>query len=171
MLIGSTTKMSYFLFKQVLLCYWCIVDGSFQNHTRSSFTMPCWVILYWKIFVCQYFWKPSGPFKLNFFLSKKTTFCHSLALMVWYWWSYSSCFSLCFTVNLRWWILFLCLIFLLFKCLLIVPVLQGASTWDFNIFDVGKVCFLLLFYLVNIFLTCQLVFLCNTYLDRSNNCR
>ena len=36
---------------------------------------------------------------------------------------------------------FLMLIFSLFKCLLIVLVLQGASTRDFNIFDVDKVFF------------------------------
>ena len=113
---------------------------------RSSSTMICRVILFWKIFVCQYFWKPSGPSKLNFLSSEKTTFRHSLALVIWNWWTYSYRFSLCFIVNIRQWILFLCFMFSLFKCLLIVLVLQGASIRDFKIFDVDKVFF---FYFVD----------------------
>ena len=74
-----------------------------------------------KFFACQYFWKLSGPSKLNFFLFEKTNFRYSLALMVWYWRAYSSRLSLCVIVNLGQWILFL--IFSLFKCLLIVLVL------------------------------------------------
>ena len=61
--------------------------------------------------------------------------------MAWYWRAYSSRFSLCFIVNLGRWILFFCLIFSLFKSLLIILVMQGASTRDFNIFDVDKVFF------------------------------
>ena len=111
------------------------------DRKRSSSTMPCCVIPFWKFFACQYFWKPCGLSKLNFFSSEKTTFRHSLALMVWYRRAYSSRFSLCFIVNLGRWILFLCLIFSLFKCLLIVLVLRGVSTRDFNIFDVDEVFF------------------------------
>ena len=90
--------------------------------------MPCWVILFWKFFfVSQYFWKPPGSSKLNFFSSEKTTFRHSLALMVWNLRAYSSRFYLCFKVNLGRWIIFLCLIFSLFKYLRIVLVLQEIS--------------------------------------------
>ena len=64
-----------------------------------------------------------------------------LPLMVWYWWAYSSRFSLCFIVNFGRRILFLRLIFSLFKCLLIVLVLQGESTRYFNIFYVNEVFF------------------------------
>ena len=99
---------------------------------RSQEILLHCVLLSNSLLVCQYFWKPSRWSKLNFFSSEKTTFCHSLALMVWYWWSYFSHSSLCFIVNLKRWILFLCLFFSLFKCLLIVLVLQGASTRDFN---------------------------------------
>ena len=74
--------------------------------------------------------------KLNFFSSEKTTFRHYLAHIVWYWRAYSSCFSWWFFVNLGRWNIFLCLIFSLFKCLISVLVLQGASTRDFTIFDV-----------------------------------
>ena len=177
-------KKSYFLFKQVFLCYWCIIllKNPFSPHRRcpscardksfSIFTICCF---FWpltncissfpkdekplsapttdhkkfssqKFFACQYFWKPSGPSKLNFF-AFKTTFHHSLALRVWYRRAYPSHFTLCFIVNLGQWILFLCLIFSLFKCLLIVLVLKGVFTRDFNIFDVDKVCFF--FYFMN----------------------
>ena len=50
-------------------------------------------------------------------------------------------FSLCFIVKLRRWILLLCLICSLFKCLQIALVLQRASIRDFDIFDVVKVFF------------------------------
>ena len=148
-----------------------------HDHKRSSSTMPCWVILFWEMFVCQYLWKSSGPSKLNFFSSEKITFRYSLALIVWYRQAYSSCFSLCFIVNLGWWILFLCLIFSLLKCFLIFLLSQGASIRDFIIFDVDEVCFFLLreqffsWIVVIIFLACQPGFLFHTYLDFSNNCR
>ena len=146
------------------------------HHKRSSSTMTCWLILLWKIFfACQYFWKPSGLSKLNFFSSEKRTFHYSLAFIVWYWWAYFSCFSECFIVGR--WIIFLCLIILLFKCLLIVLVLQGASTRNFYVFDVDKVFF---FTSETIFLlncsdnfSCLTVvfFLLHTYLDFSSNYR
>ena len=106
------------------------------THTHRMLCFPSG-----KFFACQYFWKLSGPSKLNFFSSEKTIFHHFLVLMVWYWWAYSSHFSFSFIVNFGWWILFLYLIFSLFKCLLIVLVLQGTSTRDFNIFYVEEVFF------------------------------
>ena len=70
---------------------------------------------------------------------------------------------------------FLCLIFLLFKCLLIVLALQRASTIDFNLVDVD------IFFVLHkqffswvvliIFLACLSVFLFHTYLDFSNDCK
>ena len=103
--------------------------------------MTCWVIFFWKILGVPVLLKAIWTVKSNFFSSEKTTFRHSWALMVWYWRAYSSRFSSSFIVNLGRWILFLCLIFPLLKCLLIVLVLQGVSTRDFNIFDVDEVFF------------------------------
>ena len=113
--------------------------------------------------------------QMNFFSSEKTTFRHSFVLMVWYWRAYSRCFSLCFIVKLGRWILFLYSIFSLFKCLLIVLVLQGASTRDFNIFDVDEFLSftsltILLLNCNDIFLACQSVFLFHTYLDIPSYC-
>ena len=103
-------------------------------------------------------------------------FRHSLALMVGYWRTYSSRFSLCFIVNLGRWILFLCLIFSLFKCFLFVLVLQGASTKDFNISDVDEDLFftsrtILFLNCGDNFPACLSVFLFHTYLNFSSNCR
>ena len=49
-------------------------NSTFPDHKISSPTMPCWVILLWNFFACQYVWKPSGPSKLNLFSSKETPF-------------------------------------------------------------------------------------------------
>ena len=70
---------------------------------RSSSTIHCQVIPFCNFcFLCQYFWKPSGKSELDLFSSEKTTYRHSLSLMVWYWRAYSSRFSLCFLVHLGW---------------------------------------------------------------------
>ena len=106
------------------------------DHKRSSSTMPSWVILLRKLFACQYFWEPSWSSELNFISSEQINVRHSLAHMVWYWLSYSSCFSLCFIIKLGLGIIFLDLIISLFKWLQIVLVWKGSSTRGFNIFDV-----------------------------------
>ena len=99
-----------------------------RDHKRSSSsTMLGWVILFWKN-VCV-----TVLLKAIWTVWIELLFVRSLALLVWYWRAYSSLFSLCFIVNQGRWIIFLCLIILFFKCLLIVLVLQGAST-RFSIF-------------------------------------
>ena len=98
--------------------------------------MPSWVILFWKDFSVPVLLKAIWTVYFEFLFVPKTTLHYSLALLVWYWPAYSSRFSLWFILNLGRWVLFLCLSFSLFKCLLIVLVLHGPYIRDFYIFDV-----------------------------------
>ena len=92
--------------------------------------MPCWVIIFMKIYGVPVRLKAIWTINTEFFSSE-----------VRYRRANSSRFSLCFIVKLWRWIIFLCLIFSLFKCILIVLVLQGACSIYFNIFDVDEVFF------------------------------